>query len=147
MHKPAFTIAWILIVLVGALAAAPARADDRLAAAKAELQRLADQCKASPEQTIAVDLVATPGKPATEPATPEEEARVKSLLESANLPYDPKNHRASYEFTLSMIRTRNVLTFALQPAATPEAQAPVRNCLAKLAAEVGLEHQFVDAAR
>jgi hypothetical protein len=56
------------------------------------------------------------------------------------MPYDPVNHRTTYELTLAMVRMKRVAMFKV--VADAESTASVRECLAKLASEAGLEARF-----
>lgn len=99
-------------------------------------------CKTSPDQEIAFDLIAVPGKPASEPASAEELARVKDALSKSHMPYDPINHRATYEFTLGLVRMKSVGVFKVT---SPEKEADlsaVRSCLGQMASSGGLEFRF-----
>jgi hypothetical protein len=100
-------------------------------------------CKTSPDQEIYFDLVAVPGKSVSEePASPAELDRVKGLLAKSNMPYDPINHRATYEFTLALVRTKKVAVFKVRsPGKEPDLSA-VRNCLGEMASSGGLEFRF-----
>lgn len=120
--------------------AMPAVGDEKEAAIEAFRQE-AQSCKTSPDQQIGFELKPVPGKPVSEPATPEELARVKQLLEKSAMPYDPVNHRATYEFVLALVRAKNVAVFKVTAENAADVSA-VRECLTKLATASGLEFQF-----
>jgi hypothetical protein len=99
-------------------------------------------CKTSSDQVITFDLVAVSGKPASEPASPEELVRVKDLLEKSKLPYDPINHRATYEFTLALVRAKNMAVFKVTGTSNASDLSAVRDCLGQMASSGGLEFRF-----
>ena len=122
-----------------AIAQGQAQESDETKAAKAEFQRRAESCLTSTNQSVSFKLVQKLSKPISEPASAEEEARVKRLLESSGLTYDRVKNRASYEFTLSLIRTKNAAVFKLKPQLPAETAAPIHECLKKLAAMADME--------
>ena len=124
------------------MAQGQAQDSEETKAAKAEFQRRAESCLTASSQSVNFKLVPKLSKPISEPASPEEEARVKRLLESSGLTYDRVKNRASYEFTLSLIRTKNAAVFVLKPQLPPEAAAPIQECLKKLAAVADMEATF-----
>ena len=130
------------VLLLGcATLAAPALSSDDQSEAIEAFRKEAQSCKASPSQEIGFELRTVPGKPISVPATAEETARVKKLLAESSMPYDPVNHRATYEVTLALVRVKYVAVFKITPddAATSSA---VHECLGKLASESGLESRF-----
>jgi hypothetical protein len=127
-------------LLLICLCAAPVFAGDEQAEAIEAFRVAAQDCKTAPSQEIGFEVKGIPGKPVTEPATPDELARVKNLLAESGMPYDPVNHRTTYELTLAMVRMKRVAMFKV--VADAESTASVRECLAKLASEAGLEARF-----
>jgi non-homologous end joining protein Ku len=117
-------------------------AADERSEALAAFQSEAQRCKNSSTQQVTFELESVPGKPASEPATPEELERVKRLLAESGLPFDPKEHRATYEFTLALIRAKNVAVFRVTSADPKEDLSAARDCLAKLSSSVGLEYRY-----
>ena len=120
--------------------AAPVFAGDEQAEAIEAFRVEAQSCKTAPSQEIGFELRTVSGKPVSEPATPEELARVKDLLAKSGYPYDPVNHRASYELTLAMVRMKKVAMFKV--VADAASKGAVHECLTKLASEAGLEARF-----
>jgi hypothetical protein len=122
--------------------AAPALSDDEAALDAIEAFRQELQfCKSSPSQEIGFELKVVSGQPVSVPATKEELARVKELLEKSSMPYDPVNHRATYEVVLALVRARNVAVFKVNSEEGADLSA-VRQCLTRLASESGLESKF-----
>lgn len=119
-----------------------AAADDEQAKAIEEFRKHAQTCKASAaDPAIGFELKTVPGKPASEPATPEELERVKRLLAKSSLPFDTVNHRVTYEFTLALVRAKRVAAFTVTPGDARRDET-VRKCLTQLAADAGLESRF-----
>lgn len=141
MHTtPRLPAALLLVALACTLPAVAA--DGEQAKAIKEFRQHAQTCKASPTApAIAFELKTVPGKPASEPATPEELERVKRLLAKSSLPFDTVNHRVTYEFTLALIRAKRVAAFKVAPGDTGS-EDKVRQCLTRLAADAGLESVF-----
>jgi hypothetical protein len=133
----------LCLLLTSLACAAPALAADDRAQAFEAFRKEAQTCKASPTQPdIGVEMKPVAGKSAAEdPATPDELERVKRLLAKSNLPFDTVNHRATFEFTLALVRVKRVAAFKV-PQADAQQDAKVRDCLARLAADVGLESLF-----
>ena len=119
-----------------------ALAADERAEALAAFQDAAQQCKSSPTQRVSVELESVPGKPPSEPATPDELARVKDLLAKSGMPFDLRDHRASYEFVLALIRARNAAVFHVASTDAKEDLTAVRDCLAKLASSGDMGYRF-----
>src|SRR6185295_17753365 len=101
------------VLLLICLCAAPVFAGDEQAEAIEAFRVEAQSCKTAPSQEIGFELRTVSGKPVSEPATPEELARVKDLLAKSGYPYDPVNHRASYELTLAMVRMKKITMFKI----------------------------------
>ncbi len=137
----------ILVSVVAASCPIAGSANEQLEAARVEAQRRADLCKATPEQSVTVRFVPTLTKPASEPATPEKEERVKELLRATGLPYDRQKNRVTYEFTLSLVRTKNVMTFAIKPGADSGAAQALRQCLTRFGEGVGIDFRIEVAAQ
>jgi hypothetical protein len=127
----------IAVYVLGVLACASATAQDLDEATRAALQQAADQCRASPQQTISFRLVYVQGKPASEPATPEEEEKMREVLKVSDLKSYRPNHQATYLATLAMLRTRSALSFSVTPQGDAASQSSVRACLSKLATDAG----------
>jgi hypothetical protein len=133
---------WSVCPLMGFAVPVAAFAGDELAEALAAFQREAQRCKASAARQVSVELESIPGKPPSEPATPEELARVKSFLAKSGLPFDLREHRAAYEFTLALIRAKSVAVFSVSSTDPKEDLAGVRDCLSRLSSGVGLEYRY-----
>jgi hypothetical protein len=129
---------FILIILISTTVFAGDETSDAIAG----FRRVIQECKTSPDQEISFELVKVPGKPPSEPASPEELIRVKDLLEKSKIPYDPVNHKASYEFTLALIRVKNVAVFKVSSSKKEANLSSVRECLADLSSSGGLEYRF-----
>lgn len=132
------------LLLLNLLACAlPALADDDQAKAIEAFRKEAQTCKAAPTQPdIGFELKPVVGKTAAEePATPAELERIKGLLAKSNLPFDTVNHRATFEFTLALVRVKKAAAFKV-PEIDARPGSTVRECLARMAAEVGLESRF-----
>jgi hypothetical protein len=130
-------------LLMCTMASVAALADDERAEALAAFQGEAQHCKSSATQQVSVELESVPGKsPSEEPASPEELARVKSLLAQSGLPFDLEDHRATFEFTLALIRAKNSAVFHVSSTDPKEDLAAVRDCLAKLSSSGGLAYRF-----
>jgi hypothetical protein len=143
MHITKFSAALLLVAsCLPFLPVAQAQESEETKAAKAEFQRRAESCLTAGNQTVSFRLVPKLSKPISEPALPEEEARVKRLLESSGLTYDRVKNRASYEFTLALIRTKNAAKFILTPQLPADTAAPIHECLKKLAAIADMEATF-----
>jgi hypothetical protein len=138
----------VTLVCVGvsvATIAADDRSDDvKRAEAIAAFRSMAQECKSAPTQEIGVETGDIPGKSVSEPATPEELARLKDLLAASGLPFDVKEHRATYEFALALVRVKKGVIFRLKSSDPTGNLAAVRTCLSKLANGIGLEHRFED---
>lgn len=132
-----------LLLMTSLACTLPAQANDDQAKAVEAFRKEAQTCKAAPAQPdIGFELKPIAGKTAAEqPATPEELERVKRLLTQANMPFDTVNHRVSFEFTLALVRVKKVASFKL-PEGDAKQAASMRDCLKKLATEVGLESRF-----
>ena len=133
-----------IVLLVAALAPVAASAGEDRAEALAAFQGEAQKCTSSATQQVSVELETVPGKPASEPATPEELERVQRLLAASGLPFDLKDHRATFEFTLALVRAKNVAVFRVTSADPKEDLAAVRKCLVGLAGSGGLESRFAE---
>jgi hypothetical protein len=127
-------------LLLTCIFAVPVFAGDEQAEAVEAFRAAAQDCKTSPSQEIGFDIKGIAGKPVTVPATPEELARVKKLLAESGMPYDPVNHRTTYEMTLAMVRMKKVAMFKV--VADADSVGAVRECLTRLASEAGLEARF-----
>lgn len=127
----------IAAYLAGMLACASATAQELDEATRVELQREADHCRTSPQQTVSFRLIYVPGKPASEPVTPEEEAQMREALKVSDLKSYRPDHQATYLATLAMLRTRSALSFAITPKGDAASQLSVRACLSKLATDAG----------
>ena len=130
-----------VLLLSCSLFAAPALANDATSDAIEAFRQEAQSCKTSPSQEIGFELKTVPGKPASTPATEEELARVKDLLAKSSMPYDPVNHRATYEFTLALVRTKKIAVFKVT-AENAASISAVQECLTRLASASGLESRF-----
>lgn len=141
MRSVPFLQASVLVISLSF--AMPALAGNEEAQALEAFRKEAQTCKASPSQPdIGFEMKPVAGKSAAEqPATPEELERVKRLLAKSNLPFDTVNHRATFEFTLALVRVKRVAAFKV-PGVDSEPGAKVRECLARLATEGGLESRF-----
>jgi hypothetical protein len=128
------------ILLLACILPVPALANDEMADAIANFEAAAQTCKTAPGQKIEFELKAIPGRPVSEPATPDELERVKAVLAESSMPYDPVRHRASYEVALALVRAKNVAAFKV--VADPASTASVQECLTKLASATGLEAKF-----
>ena len=124
---------------VGSLAHAGEQAND---ASEKAFQADLDRCKASPSQTITYRVDKVPGKPVSEAATPEEEARIQTLLAASKMPYDKVNHRVTYEFVLGMIRMKSVIGINLAGSAGDTEARAARDCLVKLSTALGAPFQI-----
>jgi hypothetical protein len=143
MNRTPLPSALLLAVsCLSSLAIAQAQESDETKAAKVEFQRRAESCLTASTQSVSFKLVPKLSKPLSEPASPEEEARVKRLLESSGLTYDRAKNRVSYEFTLSLIRTKNAAVFSLKPQLPPESTGPIHECLRRLAAIADMDSIF-----
>jgi hypothetical protein len=131
----------ICFAAICVLLSVQAIANDEKAAAIEASRTEAQTCKTAPSQTIEFELRPVAGEPASVPATPEELARVKSLLTKSGLPYDQINHRATYEFTLALVRVKNAAVFRMRPNDNADSQT-VRECLTRLATDSGLVVTF-----
>jgi hypothetical protein len=131
-----------VVVLMCTVAPVTALAGDERAEALAAFQGDAQQCKFSYTQQVSVELESVPGKPPADAATPEEVARVKNLLAESGLPFDLKDHRATFEFTLALIRAKNAAVFRVTSANPNEDLSAVHDCLAKLSSSSGLDYRF-----
>lgn len=131
------------LLLISLACTMPALADDEQAKAIEAFRKEAQSCKASAAaQDIGFDLKPVAGKTASElPATPEELERVKRLLAKSNLPFDTVNHRATFEFTLALVRVKKVAAFRVTDGDARQ-NAAVHECLTRLAAGVGLAPRF-----
>ncbi len=134
MRRYAFSL---LLLMPASIVAAEEPAD-----ALAAFQQAAQQCRTSATQQVSVELETVPGKPSSEPATPDELERVKDLLAKSGMPFDLKEHRATYEFVLAMVRARNSAVFHVASPDPKEDLAKVRDCLARLAGDGGLGYRF-----
>jgi hypothetical protein len=101
-----------------------------------------DACKASPAQTITYRVDKIPGKPVSEAATPEEEARIQALLAASKMPYDKVNHRATYEFVLALVRVKSVIGISVTGSASEAEMRASKACLSKLSAALDAPFQI-----
>lgn len=134
-----------LLLLICGVLAGSVSADEAREQAIAAFYRDAQLCKTSEHQQIVSDLVKVPGKPVSEPATEEELAsmeEVKSILAKTGVPYDPANHRATYEATLAMLRVQNMAVFKVSSSNSADDLSAARECLGRLATESGVEFRF-----
>jgi len=128
------------VLLLACLCAAPAIAKDELAEFIAAFTAETQSCKTAPDQEISFEMKTVPGKPVSEPPTPEELAQVKDLLKKADMPYDRVNHKATFDMVLALVRAKQVAAFKV--VADPASTAGVKDCLARLASDSGLESIF-----
>jgi hypothetical protein len=110
-----------------------------------ELRAAVAACAAPLQVTYEISHRAA--KPSSERATTEETERVRAILQEANLPDDPAQHRATYEATLSMLRAAPVLRFRFEPQEDSAAVTQARQCLEQLAKDVGFIARFGTPAR
>ncbi len=143
--KPRFNLAQsvrLIVPLAFLFASTITVAGDKQSEAIEGFRKEAQKCKTSENQSVTFDLASVPGKPISEPVTPEEEARIKGAFVKSGTPYDRKTHQATYNFILGVIRTKNIADFRVSTSDSKEALAPVRECLKSLASASGLESKF-----
>jgi len=128
------------ILLLSCLCASPSFAADELAEFIEAFTSETQSCKTAPDQEITFEMKTVPGKPVSEPPTPEELAQVKDLLKKADMPYDRVNHKATFDVVLALVRAKQVAAFKV--VADPASTAGVKDCLARLASEAGLDSRF-----
>lgn len=128
-----------LMVCARSRAAEPESGQERLRQAVAA-------CAPAPLRAT-YEVASVAGKPSSVPATAEEQARIKEILQDANLPDDRAKRRAAYDATLSMLRAVTILRFRIEPREDAFAIAQTRQCLEQLAKDVGAVAQFAGPAR
>jgi hypothetical protein len=107
------------------------------------IQKALNSCS-SEGQTVSYETTFVPGKPATEPATAEEEERVKQVLAKAGMPYDRVNHQSTYIATLSMVRAKQHIRVKIAPATASPVLDATRKCIEELIEESGVSGEVVN---
>jgi len=113
-----------------------------LAASDDTTQQALDTCK-SAYQTVSYEVLVVEGATG-EPATADEDERVKEVLTKSNLPFDKLKNRATYEATLAMVRTKKHLLVTINPSAASAAFDKTRLCIEDLIKRSNVDGNVAD---
>jgi hypothetical protein len=110
-----------------------------------ENQKAIDSCKSSAQQVTYV-LATSPHKAVNEPATADEEKRIKDVMAAAGMVFDRVKLRATFELALDLVRASGIIRFQIVPNDGSAGFDSTKNCLAGLANGIGMAAEFVTTA-